>query len=85
MLKRPRYDWSRPLPRPIVIPEMMALQTLADVQALMRHLPEDRRQRSAWRHLAAQLDEAAGSGDTTDVTIALRLVLTLENVECRQK
>ena len=40
-----RADWSRPLPRPLVIPEVMTLVTLADVRELMRHLPEDRRVR----------------------------------------
>src|SRR5271170_3309319 len=59
MPKRPRHDWSRPLPLPLVIPEVMALQRLADVQTLMRHLPEDRRERSTWRHVAAQLEKAA--------------------------
>jgi hypothetical protein len=29
------------LPRPIVIPKIMTLKTLADVRELMRHLPED--------------------------------------------
>jgi len=32
-----RADWSRPLPRPVVIPKVMALTTLPDVRALMRH------------------------------------------------
>ena len=54
MPKRPRHDWSKPLPLPMVIPEMMALQTLADVQKLMRHLPADRRERSTWRHIASE-------------------------------
>ena len=57
----------------------MALQTLADVQTLMRHLPEDRRERSTWRHVAAQLEKAALKGDTTDVALALRVVLTLDH------
>ena len=79
MPKRRRHDWSKPLPLPLVIPELMALQTLADVQTLMRHLPEDRRERSTWRHVAAQLKAAALKGDTKDVAIALRMVLTLED------
>ena len=80
--KRSRHDWSRPLPRPLVIPEVMTLVTLADVRELMRHLPEDRRERPTWRHVAAELDKAAAGADTADVSIALRMALMIEKVEC---
>ena len=79
----PRPDWSRALPRPIVIPKIVTLKTLADVRELMRHLPEDRRERPTWRYVTAQLAEAAAGADTVDVAIALRMVLMLEGVECR--
>jgi len=84
MPKRPRYDWSRPLPQPIVIPEVMALRTLADVQALMGHLPEDHRERTTWRYAAAMLEAGALKGDTKDIAIALRMVLMLEGIEWQQ-
>jgi predicted NBD/HSP70 family sugar kinase len=62
----------------------MTLKTLADVRALMRHLPEDRQARSTWRHVADQLAQAAaGAVDPAHVAIALRLVLSMEGVECR--
>jgi hypothetical protein len=36
----PRPDWSRPLPRPLVIPTVLNLVTLDDVRTLIeRHLP----------------------------------------------
>jgi hypothetical protein len=36
----PRPDWSRPRPRPLVIPTVLNLVTLDDVRALIeRHLP----------------------------------------------
>jgi hypothetical protein len=41
----PRLDWSCALPRPLVIPKVMTLKTLADVRELMRHIPADRRER----------------------------------------
>jgi hypothetical protein len=61
----------------------MTLKTLADVRILMKYLPDDRRQRSTWRHVAAQLNEAATGADPADLAIALRLVLSIEGVECR--
>ena len=80
----PRPNWSRALPRPLVIPGVMTLKTLADVRELMRHLPEDRRARSTWRYVAQQLAEAAvGAASPADAAISLRLALMLENVECR--
>jgi hypothetical protein len=55
---RKRADWSRPLPRPLVIPTVMTLKTLADVRELMRHLPPEHRERPTWRHVAAELEQA---------------------------
>ena len=78
-----RADWSRRLLRPLVIPTLMTLKTLADVRELMGHLPEDRRARSTWRHVATQLDQAAAGADPADAAIPLRLALMLEGVECR--
>jgi hypothetical protein len=79
----PRLDWSCALPRPLVIPKVMTLKTLADVRELMRHIPADRRERSTWRHVDAELGKAAAGADPADVAIALRMVLMLESVECR--
>ena len=82
--KQRRLDWTLRLPQPLVIPSVMTLRTLADLRELMRHLPEDRRARPTWRYVAQQLAEAAaGAADPADAVIALRLVLMLENVECR--
>jgi hypothetical protein len=80
-----RPNWSRPLPRPLVIPGVMKLSTLADVRELMRHLPRHARERDTCRHVADQLAEAARGGDVNDAVVALRLVLMLERVECRPR
>ena len=82
MPKRP--DRTRPLPRPLIIPGVMKLRTLADVRELVeKHLPADYRQKDTWQHVAAQLAEAASGGDIMDVSIALRLALMLEKVQCQ--
>ena len=80
-----RTDWSRPLPRPLKIPGVMELRTLADARALMRHLPAGHEQRPAWRHVTAELAKAAAGVDAADVSIALRMVLSMEGVEYKPK
>jgi hypothetical protein len=37
----------------------MDLVTLADVRALLGHLPKATREKSTWQHVAAELDKAA--------------------------
>jgi hypothetical protein len=59
----------------------MDLVTLADVRELIRHVPKERRDNPNWRHLSGELDEAAAGADTTQVSIALQMVLSLEGVE----
>jgi hypothetical protein len=76
-------DWSRLLPRTLVIPTVMTLRTLADARKLIQHLPEGRRARPTWRHVQEQLAQAAAGADRIDASIALRLALMLEGVECR--
>ena len=73
------------MPRPLVIPKVVTLATLANVRTLMRHIPADRRKLSTWQHVAAELDKAAAGADAADVAVALRLVLMLERVECRPR
>jgi hypothetical protein len=81
----PRPNWSRPLPRPLTIPTVMDLITLADVRALLNHLPKETRAKSAWQHVEAGLKQAATGGDTTELWAALQMVLMLEGVEYRLK
>jgi hypothetical protein len=50
-----------------------------------RHLAHWLTFASSWRHVAAQLEQAAAGADTADVAVALRMVLMLENVECRPR
>jgi hypothetical protein len=61
----------------------MTLKTLADVRALIEHLG-DRRDRTTWRHVIAELAKAAGGSDPADASIALRMALSIERVEYRR-
>ncbi|MFZ0988233.1 MAG: hypothetical protein WAN27_10935 [Xanthobacteraceae bacterium] len=80
-----RPNWSRPLPRQLVLPGLMTLKTLADVRTLMQHLPDGHRQRSTWQHVAKQLAATARGGDINDVVVPLLLVLQLERVPYQLK
>ena len=60
------------------IPGVMDLKTLADVRALLGHLPKETRARDTWRHVEAELKKAATNGDTAQVSIALQIVMMLE-------
>jgi hypothetical protein len=63
----------------------MDLVTLADVRKLIRHVPKERRKNLHWRHIAAELTAAAQGAEPTRLSVALRLVLSTEGVECRPK
>jgi hypothetical protein len=82
-----RPDWSRPLPRPLTIPTVMKLSTLADVRDLVdKHLPEQYRHKPTWRHVSTEIAKAAeGKKDLLEICVSLRLVLALEGVDCLVK
>jgi hypothetical protein len=76
MTRARRPNWSRRLPRQLIIPMVMTLKTLADVRNLMGHLPAATRKKSTWRHVAKCLNEAAARGaDPARVSAALQMVL----------
>ena len=77
--------WSLVLPRPIVIPDVMELETLADVRILVEnHLPKEYHSKFTCRQLAELLRRAAeGQQDVAVVSDALQIVLQLEGVPCR--
>jgi hypothetical protein len=63
----------------------MTLTTLADVRTLLGHLPKESCAKSTFQHVVSCLAEAARSGETIDVSVALRIVLQMKGVDCRPK
>jgi hypothetical protein len=79
-----RLNWSRPLPRPIVIPKVMALKTIADIRVLVvTHLPAERRQLVTWQTVERHMNQAAAGGDIELCAVSLRMVLMFERVDAR--
>ena len=70
------------MPRPLIIPGVMKIVTLADVRELMeQHLPQHFRAKTTWRYVAAKLKQAAHGADTAEVAVPLAMVLVIEGVE----
>jgi hypothetical protein len=51
----------------------------------MSRRPAHFRDKATWRHVAAELDKAAAGGDPVELSVALRMALSIEGVECRPK
>ena len=70
--EEPAPNWSRPLPRPIIIPDIMELATLAGVRIpVAKHLPKEYRSIFTWRPLAGLLRRAAeGQQDVSECSVA---------------
>jgi hypothetical protein len=79
------HNWRRPLPKPIVIPRIMKLETLKDVRALVhRHLPAEYRSKQTWQRVASVASAAArGELPAEEVAVALKLVLSMEGIPCQ--
>jgi hypothetical protein len=81
-----RASWSRPLPQTLVIPDVMALTTLADARVFVtQRLPEPYRDRPHRLAVARDLEAAARGGDPAEAAMALRMALLIEGVACRTK
>jgi len=68
----PRPNWSRALPRSLVIPKVMTLRTLGDVRVLIeRHLPQHYRAKATWRYVGGgwRRRHAAATPSTSPVPL----------------
>jgi hypothetical protein len=82
----PYHNWRRPLPRPIILPDVpLKLSTLADVRALVhKRLPAQHRSKQTWQRVAAVTTAAArGELPAGDVAVALKMVLSMEGIRCK--
>jgi hypothetical protein len=71
----PRPNCSRSLPRPLKIPSVMTLKTIADVRELSNVTrPPNARKRDTWRPVSKLMAQAARGGDINDAVVSLRLV-----------
>jgi hypothetical protein len=87
---RKHSDWSRPLPAPLQILDgdkpILTLATVGDARELIvKRLPEESREKSTWQYVAGLALDAANGGDGADLSIALRMVLSLEGIACQPK
>jgi hypothetical protein len=85
---RKRSDWSCPLPQPLQIlngdKPILTLATVGDVRELIvKRVPEESREKSTWQHVAGLALDAANGGDSAHLSIALRMVLSLEGIASR--
>jgi hypothetical protein len=69
------------LPRPIIIPKVMTLSTLGDVQLVHRHLAAEYLAKGPWQRVAYITTAAAHDQLQADkVAVALWLVLSIEGI-----
>jgi hypothetical protein len=76
------------LPRPLQILDgnrpILTIATVGDVRELIvKRLPEESRQKSTWQYVAGLALDAANGGDDNDLSITLRMVLSLEGIAYR--
>jgi hypothetical protein len=81
-----RPNWSRRLPKLLIISGVMTVATLNDVRVMIdRHLPVASRANEMWRYVSSQLREAALGSDTAEFSAVLEMALSTEGLECALK
>jgi class 3 adenylate cyclase len=75
-------NWSRPLPKLLIVSGVMTAATLNDVRVMVeRHLPAASRAKEMWRYVSNELREAALGGDTAEFSAVLEMALSIEGLE----
>jgi class 3 adenylate cyclase len=78
----PRPNWSRPLPKLLIVSGVMTAATLNDVRVMIeRQLPAASRAKEMWRYVSNELREAALGSDTAEFSAVLEMALSIEGLE----
>ena len=78
----PRPNWSRPLPKLLIVSGVMTAATLNDVRVMIeRHLPAASRANEMWRYVSNELRKAALGSDTAEFSAVLEMALSIEGLE----
>jgi hypothetical protein len=77
-----RPNWSRPLPKLLIVSGVLRVATLNDVRVMIeRHLPVPSRAGEMWGYVSNELQEAALGGDTAEFFSVLEMALSIEGLE----
>jgi hypothetical protein len=81
-----RPNWSRPLPKLLIVSGVMTAATLNDVRMMIeRYLPVASRANEMWRYVSNELREAALGSDIVKFSSILEMALSIEGLECAFK
>ena len=82
----PRPNWSRPLPKLLIVSGVMTAATLNDVRVMIeRHVPAASRTKEMWRYVSNELRKAALGSDTAEFSAVLEMALSIEGLEWARK
>ena len=78
----PRPNWSRPLPKLLIVSGVLTAATLNDVRVMIeRQLPAASRANEMWRYVSNELRKAALGSDTAEFSAVLEMALSIEGLE----
>lgn len=72
-------DWSRTLPRPIVVRNGKTLRRLSECRGYVLNLDEGEQAQPYWQRMATLLLEAAKGGDIEEVVLQFERILIQQN------
>jgi hypothetical protein len=76
----PKSDnWSRQLPRPVIVKDGDTLRRLSDCRAYVLALDDDEARSPQWQRAAAQMLAAAEGGSLEDVVLQFERILIHQN------